>query len=74
MGRRRCATRTTVVLPADLVATALELSPARTKPELLIVALEECVKQLRRQQSLQMPGTGFLNITHEDLGQMRSDG
>jgi len=65
--------RTTVVLPADLLATALELSPARTKRELLTVALEEYVKQLRREQLLQMLGTGFLDMTQEDLDRMRAD-
>lgn len=66
--------RTTVDLPADLMAQALELSPARTKREVLTAALDEYVKRLLREELLQMLGTGFLDMTPEDLDRMRSDG
>lgn len=65
--------RTTVDLPADLMAQALELSPARTKREVLTAALDEYVKRLLREELLQMLGTGFLDMTPEDLDRMRSD-
>lgn len=65
--------RTTVDLPADLMAMAMELSPARTKREVLTVALEEHVKRLLRERLLQMLGTGFLQMTQEDLERMRAD-
>lgn len=65
--------RTTVDLPADLMATALELSPARTKREVLTAALDEYVKRLLRERLLQMLGTGFLDMTQEDLERMRAD-
>lgn len=65
--------RTTVDLPADLMAKALELSPARTKREVLIAALDEYVKRLLREELLQMLGTGFLDLTQEDLDRMRAD-
>lgn len=65
--------RTTVDLPADLVARALELSPARTKREVMTVALEEYVKQLLREQLRRKRGTDFLDLTHEELEQMRAD-
>lgn len=66
--------RTTVDLPADLLATALELSPARTKREVLTTALEEYVKRLLREELARMCGTGFLDLTHGDLERMRADG
>jgi len=65
--------RTTVDLPADLMATALELGPARTKREVLTRALEEYVKQLLRERLLEKLRTGFLDMTQEDLERMRAD-
>ena len=65
--------RTTVDLPADLMATALEFSPARTKREVLTTALQEYVKQLLREQLRRKRGTGFLDMTHEELQRMRAD-
>jgi len=65
--------RTTVDLPDDLMATALEFSHARTKREVLTAALEEYVKRLLREDLLEMLGTGFLDMTHEDLERMRAD-
>lgn len=65
--------RTTVDLPADLMARAMELSPLRTKREVLTEALDEHVKRLLREQLLQMLGTGFLDMTQEDLERMRAD-
>jgi Arc/MetJ family transcription regulator len=66
--------RTTVDLPEDLMATALELGPARTKREVLTLALQEYVRQLLRERLLQKLGTGFLDMTQEDLERMRADG
>ncbi len=65
--------RTTVDLPADLMARALELSPARTKREVLTVALDEYVKRLLREELRRKRGTGFLDMTPEDLQRMRAD-
>ena len=65
--------RMTVDLPADLLATAMELSPARTKREVLTVALEEYVKRLLREELRRKRGTDFLDLTHEDLQRMRAD-
>jgi len=65
--------RTTVDLPADLMATAMELGPARTKREMLTIALEGYVKQLLREELRRKRGTGFLDLTHEDLQRMRAD-
>jgi Arc/MetJ family transcription regulator len=64
--------RTTVDLPADLVAKALELSPARTKREVLTVALDEYVKRLLREELRRKRGTGFLAMTPEDLQRIRA--
>ena len=65
--------RTTVDLPADLVATAMALSPARTKREVLTAALEEYVKRLLREELRHKRGTDFLDLTHEELQRMRGD-
>ncbi len=65
--------RTTVDLPEDLLATALELGPARTKREVLTLALEEYVRKLLREELVRMLGTGFLDMTQDDLEQMRAD-
>jgi len=65
--------RTTVDLPEELLARALELSPARTKREVLTVALEEYVKRLLREELRRKRGTGFLGLTHDELEQMRVD-
>jgi len=65
--------RTTVDLPADLVARALELSPARTKREVLTTALEEYVKRLLREELRRKRGTGFLDLDHDQLERLRAD-
>ena len=65
--------RTTVDIPADLLATALKLGPARTKREVLTVALEEYVKRLLREELRRKRGTGFLDLTHEELERARAD-
>ena len=65
--------RTTVDLPADLVARALELSSVRTKREVLTMALEEYVKRRLRERLRDMRGTDFLDMTHEELQRMRVD-
>jgi Arc/MetJ family transcription regulator len=65
--------RTTVDLPEDLMATALELGPARTKREVLTLALEDYVKRLLRDRLRRKLGTGFLNMTQEDLERMRAE-
>jgi len=51
----------------------MELSSARTKREVLTAALEEYVKELARERLLDMLGTGFLDMTQEDLERMRAD-
>ena len=65
--------RTTVDLPADLMARALELSPVRTKREVLTAALDEYVKRLLREEFRRKLGTNFLDMTQEDLERMRAD-
>jgi len=65
--------RTTIDIPAELMDRAMELSAARTKREVVTAALEEYVKELLREQLLQMLGTGFLDMTQEDLERMRAD-
>lgn len=65
--------RTTVDLPADLMARALELSRARTKREVLTAALEEYVKRLLREELRRKRGTGFLDLDHDELQRMRAD-
>jgi hypothetical protein len=65
--------RTTVDIPNDLMDRAMELSHARTKREVLTVALDEYVKRLLRERLLEMLGTGFLDMTQEDLERMRAD-
>jgi Arc/MetJ family transcription regulator len=65
--------RTTIDLPADLLDRALELSPARTKREVLTTALEEYVKRLLREEFRRKIGTNFLDMTQEDLERMRAD-
>lgn len=65
--------RTTVDLPTELLERALELSPARTKREVLTEALDEYVKRLLREEFRSMIGTGFLDMTQEDLERMRAD-
>ncbi len=65
--------RTTIDLPEELMAQALELSPARTKREVVTTALDDYVKRLLRERLLAMLGTGFLDMTQEDLERMRAD-
>jgi len=65
--------RTTIDLPADLMARAMELSPARTKREVVTTALEEYVKRLLRERLLEMLETGFPSMTHGELQRMRAD-
>ena len=48
--------RTTIVLDADLVREALEITDARPKKEVVHVALQELVRSRRRRISLIWPG------------------
>jgi Arc/MetJ family transcription regulator len=66
--------RTTVDLPADLLTTAMELSPGRTKREVLTAALQEYVERLLREELRRKRSTDFLHLAHEDLQWMRADG
>ncbi len=65
--------RTTIDLPDELMAQALELSPAHTKREVVTAALDEYVKRLLRDELRRKIGTGFLDMTQEDLQRMRAD-
>jgi Arc/MetJ family transcription regulator len=65
--------RTTVDLPQDLLATALELSHAKSKREVMTVALQEYVKRLMREEFLLMLENGAIDLTLEDLERMRAD-
>jgi len=51
----------------------MQLSPLRTKREVLTEALDEYVKQLLRERLLSKRGTEFLDMTHDDLQRMRAD-
>jgi Arc/MetJ family transcription regulator len=53
---RRCAMRTNIELDGDLVQEGLKLSRARTKRELVQLALKEFVENRRRLSLLELEG------------------
>jgi len=63
--------RTTIDLPKDLLAEAQQLTGSATKKETVVTALEEIIKARRRQELIDMLGTVKLNLTMEDIREMR---
>jgi Arc/MetJ family transcription regulator len=65
--------RTTIDIPQDLLAHVIQFSHAKTKREAVVTALREYVDRQAREAFIAMRGTGFLDLTQEDLQRMRAD-
>jgi Arc/MetJ family transcription regulator len=63
--------RTTIDLPDELLEEAQRLSGSRTKRAAVVTALESYVKERHRQELIAMLGKTPLNLTHEQLREMR---
>jgi Arc/MetJ family transcription regulator len=63
--------RTTLDLPENLLAEAQQLTGSATKKETVVTALEEVIRARRRQELIDMLGTVKLNLTPEDIREMR---
>jgi len=63
--------RTTLDLPEDLVDEARRLTNSRSKRETVITALEELVRDRLRQRLIGRLGKTRLNLTREDVREMR---
>jgi Arc/MetJ family transcription regulator len=63
--------RTTLNLPEDLVEEAQRLTNSRSKRETVITALEELVRDRLRQRLIDRLGKTELNLTREDIREMR---
>ena len=59
--------RTTVDLPSDLVQEAMTITKARTKTEMLKIALANIVQQARREKILRYHGKLDLDIDMDIL-------
>jgi Arc/MetJ family transcription regulator len=65
--------RTTLDLPEGLLDEAQQLTGSATKRQTVVTALEEVIRARRRQELLDMLGKTKLNLTHEDIREMRRD-
>lgn len=63
--------RTTIDLPEGLLAEAQQLTGSATKRQTVVTALEAIVDARRRQELLDMLGKIKLNLTMEDIREMR---
>ena len=63
--------RTTLNLPEDLIAEAMELSPHRTKTAVIVAALEDFVRRRRIQSLKEFKGKVDLEV---DLDALRERG
>lgn len=64
--------RSTIELPDDLIRAAMELTGLRTKRAVVVLALEELVRQQRVSRLLALFGKGF-GLTQDDLERMRAE-
>jgi Arc/MetJ family transcription regulator len=65
--------RTTIDIPQDLLAAAIEFSHAKTKREAVVAALREYVDREAREQLIRLLRSGAIDMTLEDLEAMRAD-
>lgn len=56
MCKKRCIVRTNIVLDEKLVNKAMKLGKAKTKRELIQLALEEYVKNLQKKNLIELKG------------------
>ncbi|HJN14721.1 MAG TPA: type II toxin-antitoxin system VapB family antitoxin [Armatimonadota bacterium] len=63
--------RTTLDIPKELLEQVQSLAEAPTKKQAVVTALEEYVKSRLRERLLARLGTTKLNLTPEDLRDMR---
>jgi Arc/MetJ family transcription regulator len=65
--------RGTVDIPDDLLRDAQALSGLKTKREIVTAALDEFVRRRRLERLRARIGRGNLDLTQEELEQMRAD-
>lgn len=63
--------RMTVTLDEQLLEEARRLSGAKTKREVLEIALRQLVSRLRRREIIAHAGTVELSLTQEELQKLR---
>jgi Arc/MetJ family transcription regulator len=63
--------RTTIDLPEGLLEEAQQVTGSATKRQTVVAALEAIVEARRRQELLDMLGKTKLNLTQEDIREMR---
>lgn len=64
--------RTTLDIDEKLLKTALELTHAKTKREVVNRSLEELIRQMRIQELIEAAGKMDLNLTPEELQRRRA--
>ena len=63
--------KTLIDIREDILREAMEVSDAKTKKEVVTIALEELIKSRLRQKLKQLAGSGILETKLSDLKKMR---
>jgi Arc/MetJ family transcription regulator len=63
--------RTLVDIEDGLLEEALSLTQAKSKKEVIHVALKELIRAILRQQLAEKAGSGFLDMSLDELKQLR---
>jgi Arc/MetJ family transcription regulator len=63
--------KTLIDIREDILREAMELSEAKTKKEVVTIALEELIKARLRQKLKQLAGSGIIETKLSDLKKMR---
>ena len=63
--------RTSLILDADLIAEAMRLTGAKTKTQVVDLALRELVKSVQRRKLQEELGSYKLTLTPEELQRLR---
>ena len=63
--------KTLIDIREDILREAMEVSEAKTKKEVVTIALEELIKARLRQKLKQLAGSGIIETKLPDLKKMR---
>jgi Arc/MetJ family transcription regulator len=63
--------KTLIDIREDILREAMEVSEAKTKKEVVTIALEELIKARLRQKLKQLAGSGIIETKLSDLKKMR---
>ncbi len=67
-----CMMRTTMNIPKDLLAEAVEVSGASSQTMAVIIGLEELIRKKKLEQLAKLQGSGALSLRAKEQKRLRS--